>query len=754
MYCGKCNIDFSEGLRYCKWCGDALEDRPRVTSELHTCPSCAAAVKPNWTFCKSCGMKLGSTAPTIEAKAVVSQRPSDDTSPSTSLIVSCTNCGERVDSNSMYCKACGSPVYSAPIPFGASSLLCGKCNSYSPLGSSHCRVCGTSFAAPVTPSSDLSARTAPDTRNDSSTLPDLAERLPEAARPDQKKDTAGMGSKSSSAPTLPDGKTVAFGAVDQTGQQKHDPFFFGESDKKSSAEDKPTNVIQTYTANIESETVTIDSGARDVERRAKGGDETIIMASIPGPVKESAAETTILDRGRTTGPVESGTEVLSENKETIISEVPPSESSAPPRHTQESTARFGGSSVRPKGQGQPFTEDTRTFIMGTEAIQPLPPPAPLPEEEPLLPPTGSLEEDVRFNEPHTAPFGLGPPPGMAELEADSQKPQPHTEAEAPLTDAARRAFGIPEGQMPQQTWNQPAAPTIAPHMQAATDLPVPQKSGNVVTIVSIAVGAVVVLAAVFVLWWYFAGGAKPQPTPQEPQATAPPAPAQPETKPSAVPEGMVLVPGGAYSIGRDDGTDLEKPRHTVELAPFYIDTTEVTNGAYMLFVDAKKRTPPSSWKDGTYPQDQSNYPVTGISWQDAADYAAWAGKRLPTEAEWEAAARGRDGLIYPWGNEWKKGLANIGTKGITDVGRYKEGASPFGALDLIGNVWEWTADEFQVYPGSITPMPELDRSKTFRVIRGGAFDGDKRHDACYRGYSDASLNNLTKTGFRCAKDAK
>jgi serine/threonine-protein kinase len=213
---------------------------------------------------------------------------------------------------------------------------------------------------------------------------------------------------------------------------------------------------------------------------------------------------------------------------------------------------------------------------------------------------------------------------------------------------------------------------------------------------------------------------------------------------------MVLVPGGTYVVGRSNEDPLEGPEHTVELAPFYMDRTEVTNAEYKRFIDATGHKAP--WTDGTFPEGRENWPVTNVKWQDAVDYAAWAGKRLPSEVEWEAAARGKDGRIYPWGSDWTPGLANIAAKAITDVGRHKDGASPYGVLDMIGNVWEWTADEFELYPGSSAKPPEIEPGVTYRVIRGGAFDGNKKHDAAYRGFVDAG-EGYPKTGFRCVKNA-
>jgi formylglycine-generating enzyme required for sulfatase activity len=256
--------------------------------------------------------------------------------------------------------------------------------------------------------------------------------------------------------------------------------------------------------------------------------------------------------------------------------------------------------------------------------------------------------------------------------------------------------------------------------------------------------------------------------PETPKAEEPPKPPAP-----AVPEGMVMVPAGAYTVGRDDESDLEKPQHTVTLPAYFIDRTEVTNEEYKKFVDATNRKPPANWQGKTYPAGRANYPVTGVTWQDAADYAAWAGKRLPTEAEWEAAARGPQGLRYPWGNEWLPGQANIGVKAgeqakdkqyppqIMEVGGFPQGASPAGALDMIGNVWEWTADELKPYDGNPATLNDIFRKlnislkpdTTYRVIRGGAFDGDPQHDASYRGFVSAA-QSFPKTGFRCVKDAK
>src|SRR5262249_31559027 len=275
--------------------------------------------------------------------------------------------------------------------------------------------------------------------------------------------------------------------------------------------------------------------------------------------------------------------------------------------------------------------------------------------------------------------------------------------------------------------------------------------------------ALVMLAGLAYFIFRFQQGQRPNlnpmPGPEEPAASIDTPPAtKPRPTPTGqeivAPEGMVAVASGTYVIGRDNGDTLAGPKHTATLRSFFIDKTEVTNAEYKRFADATGHAAPGTWREHAFPDGRGNYPVTDVTWQDANDYAAWAGKRLPTEAEWEAAARGRDGMIFPWGNEWRSDAANIGTTGITEVGRFPEGASASGALDMIGNVWEWTADEFKLYPGNSARLRDLvEPGIVYRVIRGGAYDGSKKNDASYRGYVDAN-KSYPKTGFRCVRSAE
>ena len=196
----------------------------------------------------------------------------------------------------------------------------------------------------------------------------------------------------------------------------------------------------------------------------------------------------------------------------------------------------------------------------------------------------------------------------------------------------------------------------------------------------------------------------------------------------------------------------ETPAHTVNLPAYKIDITEVTMGQYRLYRQQTGVPAPKFMDNDRFNQDHQ--PVVGITWQEAADYCATMGKRLPTEMEWEKAARGTDGRFYPWGNEPDETQANIrgkkdGYRYSAPVGQTKFGASPFGIRDMAGNVWEWTADWYQPYPGNIHPNDFY--GKQFRVIKGGSWFSNldlARIPVRGKSLPDRRNNFL---GFRCAK---
>ncbi|HEX9929960.1 MAG TPA: SUMF1/EgtB/PvdO family nonheme iron enzyme [Pyrinomonadaceae bacterium] len=220
------------------------------------------------------------------------------------------------------------------------------------------------------------------------------------------------------------------------------------------------------------------------------------------------------------------------------------------------------------------------------------------------------------------------------------------------------------------------------------------------------------------------------------------------------PTGMVYIRGDAFMMGRDAGaqTTVEKPAHRVSVQPFFMDIYETTNEQYAEFVRATNRKPPSVWKNGNYPVEQAKFPVVGVDWNDANDFAKWAGKRLPSEEEWEFAARGTENYLYPWGNNWQDGKANVLTQGLAEVGQYT-GASPNGIYDMVGNAWEWTSSDFKAYPNGILPG-EYAGKTNLKTVRGGNFETNKDFATTVHriGWAATGVGNYRRTGFRCAKD--
>lgn len=277
-----------------------------------------------------------------------------------------------------------------------------------------------------------------------------------------------------------------------------------------------------------------------------------------------------------------------------------------------------------------------------------------------------------------------------------------------------------------------------------------QAGGKRVVLIAAAVLVVAIVGVIIV--WSLSGTSTNNSSASsqlQPETGQPPKPG--EAKP---PQGMVYVPGGTFTMGRNDGDEAERPAHPVVVKPFYIDTYEVTNEDYKKFVSTTGHRPPATWVKGNYPTGTARTPVIGVSWDDAEAYAAWAGKRLPSEEEWEFAARGTDGRRYPWGNGWQPGAANADSanQGLADLGSSK-GTSPFGAYDMVGNAWEWTASDFRAYPGG--RLPANQPGGELKVIRGGSYESTKEYaTTTYRtGWPARGAKTYNQTGFRCVKDA-
>ncbi len=238
---------------------------------------------------------------------------------------------------------------------------------------------------------------------------------------------------------------------------------------------------------------------------------------------------------------------------------------------------------------------------------------------------------------------------------------------------------------------------------------------------------------------------------------------------------MIVIPAGEFIMGSDDGDINEVPAHVVFLDSYFIDKTEVTNAAYKLCVrDGVCQSPleiTSRTRDQYYGNVQfDNYPVIHIDWGMAKAYCEWRGARLPTEAEWEKAARGGHGFIYSWGDEFACHKGNFddeekidsyvvpggpncdGYEDTAPVGSYPAGASSYGVMDLNGNVWEWVNSQSSLYPYIAGDGRESPNSDSDRVVKGGAFTANNYFS---RSSNRRFLNPVTTddvTGFRCAMD--
>ncbi len=236
---------------------------------------------------------------------------------------------------------------------------------------------------------------------------------------------------------------------------------------------------------------------------------------------------------------------------------------------------------------------------------------------------------------------------------------------------------------------------------------------------------------------------------------------------------MILVPAGEFLIGcsnadidailadchdcKREWYTAEQPQHVLDLPAYYIAKTPITNAQYKIYTKSSGHSLPQHWQDGRPPFDRDDHPVVGVSWHDGMAYCRWlanvTGKpyHLPTEAQWEKAARGMDGRAYPWGNTFDASRCNCSERGeynTTPVETFAQGASPYGALDMVGNVWEWTQSIYKEYPYNAGDGREDFGANGRRVLRGGAFCYNRYDIRCTFRSSYRPKDAHTLIGFR------
>ncbi len=227
-------------------------------------------------------------------------------------------------------------------------------------------------------------------------------------------------------------------------------------------------------------------------------------------------------------------------------------------------------------------------------------------------------------------------------------------------------------------------------------------------------------------------------------------------KPAIVPGEMVLIPAGEFIFGENDKAKPSYPQQKTSLPAFWIDKYEVTNSEFLDFCiktgyQGEGAKEGKDWRQFFTP-DKAKFPVVYITWDDAGAYCKSLGKRLPTELEWEKAARGTDGRRYPWGDKWETNRSNTYESGLhapAAIGEYDD-VSPYGVHDMLGNVQEWTSDWLMAYKGNNTPSENF--GKRYKVLRGASsrIYGSRAFLSDRSAYLPKSLYDF---GCRCAKDA-
>jgi iron(II)-dependent oxidoreductase len=216
---------------------------------------------------------------------------------------------------------------------------------------------------------------------------------------------------------------------------------------------------------------------------------------------------------------------------------------------------------------------------------------------------------------------------------------------------------------------------------------------------------------------------------------------------------LISIPAGWFLMGENSGPRSNQPQRRVYLDEFHIQQHEVTREKFAEFLTQTGFMARYWQPDDLIPEP--DHPVTKVLWEEAAAYCEWLGMRLPTEAEWEKAARGTGGWQYPWGNEWKQNLANTAAMGIGGTmppGSFPDGASPYGVWDMVGNAAEWVSDyfSFDYYTNAPDRNPAGPDTILDHVVRGGSWDSPKDHAQTFFRDSSHCIQPNPRIGFRCA----
>ena len=352
------------------------------------------------------------------------------------------------------------------------------------------------------------------------------------------------------------------------------------------------------------------------------------------------------------------------------------------------------------------------------------------------------------------PGGAGgyPPPAMdSGASASGRGPV----APAPWPPNAEVAVQTPPAALPSYPVNAPVAqlPATAPS-QPAVRPPQPPPSKGLNPVIYAVLGVILLLAIGGGIWVFTRPKPEPNPKPNSnPSGQTTTTGGSTTTQEGQnTPDRMVSIPAGTFMMGRNNATDPEEtPAHSVTVAAFQMDRRPVTNDRYAQYVKSSGHAAPNGWVNGAPPEGEKDWPVTGVSWDEAAAYCSSLGLRLPTEAEWEYGARGTDGRLYPWGNVFSPALTNSSEAALghpEEVGAHRDDASPFGLLDMSGNVWQWTADAYAPYPGH---RPTFKIPADAKAIRGGSYKSDKLHVTTTTRNLDHASSQSNTIGFRCAK---